>query len=184
MLPISNEVMRQILMDASRGDLALNVSPGNTTPSPTSSAWDVTYTVKLVNGGGEQQHWYTGPIPVAVSDNSTAGTSSLSRVSEPDDYDDNRVYNRGELVTYAGSVYSADKTTCGNLPTDSNFWSVESSISTVWLEDGIGYMKVNGDAADWLNTEVVTTTFGASAAGTELFGAGLTQVTRTITFTS
>lgn len=184
MLPINNEVMRQILMDASRGDLALDVSPDDSTPEPTSSAWEVTYTIKLVNGGDEVQHWYTGPIACSITDDSSAGTASLERVSDPDDYDGNRVYNRGELVTYGGSVYSADLTTCGNLPTDTDFWTVENSISSIWLEDGIGYMKVKGDAESWLNSEEVTFDVGENSAATELFGKGLTQIERTITFTT
>ena len=179
-----DELSRQFLADVQLGDLALVVTPANSTPAPTAAAWSTTFTVNLKNGGGEIQKWFNGKIPIAVTDDSSAGTSSLARVTEPDDYESNKTYHRGDLVTYGGSVYSADVTTAGNLPTDTDYWTVESSIAYVDLVEGVGYMKVCGDAAAWLNAEVVTVKFGSDSAGTEIFGKGLTQISRTITFTT
>ena len=115
---------------AMSGDVLINAITAVVTPAPTSAAWSYTVEFELVDSLGRRHTWYNGDITAAASDDSSAGTASVSD-------------------------------------------------STPAVVDGFGSVDLEGDAQDWLNTEVATLTLDAT-----ILGYDLTDETWTATFTT
>jgi hypothetical protein len=63
---------------AMAGDIAINVITAVVTPAPTAAAWSYTVAFEIVDSNGQRHEWYNDTISAAASDDSTAGTASVS----------------------------------------------------------------------------------------------------------
>ena len=68
----------QTLMKALSGDIVVVCTPATKTKSASSAAWSETVEVSLQTADGEYHDWYNGPITLAITDTSSAGTASIS----------------------------------------------------------------------------------------------------------
>lgn len=62
------------------------------------------------------------------------------------DYDNATTYNDGDVVKYNGSLYAANQTTTGNLPTDATYWDMIGNYAT--LGDAVAGLAANISSLD------------------------------------
>lgn len=78
--------------------------------------------------------------------------------------------------------YSADFT--ASIADDSNAGTASIDDDTPSVTNGQGKVVVSGDAAAWLDTEVVTLSISPTAGGTSIMGNTISQKQWTATFTA
>jgi hypothetical protein len=60
------------------GDIVINILTDVVTPAPTASVWSYTVAFELTDTAGNRLTWYNGNLTAAASDNSSAGSASVS----------------------------------------------------------------------------------------------------------
>ena len=79
MLSVNGDVAEvKSFLKACCGDVVLVVSPATSTPAATAAAWSLPITVSLKTADGAVHKWYSGPVTLAVSKSSSAGTATIS----------------------------------------------------------------------------------------------------------
>lgn len=123
------------MQKAMSGDIIVTIDTANTTPAPTSAAWEQYVNFRITDSAGVTHDWYSGNFTAGIGDDSNAGTAEI---------DD----------------------------------------ATPAVVNGHGRVKVSGDAAAWLNSEVVTLSLSPSGSGSTLCGYTVAQAQWTATFTT
>lgn len=63
---------------AMSGDMIIDILTAVVTPAPTAAAWTYTVKFRIVDSSGKVHDWFSGDIAAAASDDSSAGTASVS----------------------------------------------------------------------------------------------------------
>lgn len=68
----------QSFIKACSGDIVLKVTPATSTLAARTTAWSLPIVVSLETADGDVHKWYSGPVTLAVSKSSSAGTATIS----------------------------------------------------------------------------------------------------------
>ena len=75
--PATREAL-SVLAAGLSGDIAINVLLDDVAPAPTAAAWSYDVPFELVDSLGRRHEWFNGDVTAVASDDSTAGTASVS----------------------------------------------------------------------------------------------------------
>ena len=92
--------------------------------------------------------------------------SALSQPGLASNYNNNIMYNAGDIVMYNGGFYQAKQTTTGNLPTNTTYWDLTSGSANVW-----GVITINGERIMYRYRDTVNNTVSGLLRGTAGTGA-------------
>lgn len=128
--PAVRDALNQIAT-AMAGDIEINVLTDVVTPAPTSDAWSYTVAFELVDSNGVRHEWYTGTITAAASDDSAAGTASVSDATPSVVNGFGTVDLEGDAASWADTevaTLTLDATIMGNDLTDATWTATFTAV--------------------------------------------------------